>query len=463
VRRVLHGDCLQLMASMEAGSIDAICTDPPYGLGFMGRSWDHAVPGPEYWAEALRAAKPGAHVAAFGGTRCFHRMACAMEDAGWVIRDTLMWMYGSGFPKSLDVSKAIDRVRDDTTCVRNVCRWLRARMDERGLASRDIANRFGFHPRMVDHWAARDTDSQPTLPTLDQWDQLREMMGFGDDMDAEVYRLNMRKGEPGEAWAGREVVGTRRVPDGPGFASTLYGNTGAPLDYNDTAPATEAAKQWAGWGTALKPAWEPIILARKPLAGPVAANVQEHGTGALNVDGCRVGDGEDRGRWPANVILDPEAGAMLDAHADEAPARFFYCAKASRREREAGLHHRTATNVNDGRATSIDNPYQRGDTQRRNTHPTVKPVSLMRWLVRLITPPGGLVLDPFTGSGTTGMAAALEGLRFVGCEMEAEYVEIARARIAHVEADPGGWMEMPEEEPEDDRQPSLLDLMEAAE
>ena len=339
--RLLTGDCRELMAAMPAASVDAIVTDPPYGLAFMGKGWDHAVPGVEFWTEALRVAKPGTHLLAFGGTRTYHRLACAIEDAGWEIRDCLSWLYGSGFPKS---------------------------------------------------------------------------------------------------------------HNGP----------------------------WGG--TALKPAWEPIIMARAPLAGTVAANVAAHGTGGLNIDGCRIAvnpvvdasqlrtmtrsrretaDGwglstvqgdtpqvvRADGRWPANVALDEDAAAMLDAQTgtvgggfgvrgggasgewnptDRATARgqtirgggevvgygdtggasrFFYCAKASRSEREAGT---------DG-----------------NGHPTVKPVALMRWLVRLVTPAGGVVLDPFTGSGTTGVAAVQEGRRFIGCEREAEYVEIARRRIAH--------------------------------
>ncbi|OHD23894.1 MAG: hypothetical protein A2Y38_20330 [Spirochaetes bacterium GWB1_59_5] len=291
-------------------------------------------------------------------------------------------------------------------------------------------------------------------------------------------------GRPEQSTAG--LVGTQTFAERVGMSANL------------TAPATSAARQWSGWGTALKPAWEPIALARKPLIGTVAANVLAHGTGGINVDGCRIGD-EDLsaqwrrtwnentgplgqlyaqhsrditktrpvGRWPANVILDEAAGALLDeqsgmlrpgwvsgaahrglgymtASAHEAdgtrPARqldgggasrFFYCAKASRSEREAGLESFEARNVNDGRETSIDNPYQRGDTLRKNMHPTVKPQSLMRWLCRLVTPPGGLVLDPFCGSGSTGCGALLEGFRFIGIDSDLESVRIARARLAH--------------------------------
>jgi hypothetical protein len=242
------GDMREVLASFEPNSIDSVVTDPPYGLSFMGKGWDRGVPGVEFWQEALRVAKPGAHLLAFGGTRTYHRLMCAIEDAGWEIRDCIMWVYGSGFPKSHNVGKAIDR----------------------------------------------------------------------------------------EAGAEREVVGNN--PNHRAISGTLYegvyqgGNTGAATI---TAPATDAAKQWEGWGTALKPAWEPIIVARKPLEGTVAQNVLEHGTGGINIDGCRVGVpmvgrtgehncGQPRanlygkastayrhgdvvpglGRWPANLIHD---------------------------------------------------------------------------------------------------------------------------------------------------------------
>lgn len=339
---VWHGDCIQGMNMSTPDSIDAIVCDPPYGLGFMGKKWDDLPPGLP-WAQAcMRVLKPGGHLLAFGGTRTYHRLTCAIEDAGFEIRDCICWMYGSGFPKSLNVSKAIDKAA------------------------------------------------------------------------------------------------------GPSI---------------ETAPATAAAAAWTGWGTALKPAHEPIVLARKPLTGTVAATVLQHGTGALNIDGCRIatdenlnggtyssggnqfglpGDNRNKrgqgmfaegagrlpgqyeppsGRWPANVVLDPDAGALLDEQTGILPtspvqppfigaSRFFYCAKASSKERSAGL-------------------------ENRNGHPTVKPVAFMRYLCRLVTPPGGRVLDPFCGSGSTGIAAVLEGFNFIGLEREADYVEISRARIAH--------------------------------
>ena len=391
-----HADCLDAMREMPADSIDAIVTDPPYGLEFMGKNWDRGAPGVPFWTEALRVAKPGAHLVAFGGTRTFHRLAVAIEDAGWGVRDCLSWLYGSGFPKSLDVSKALDKA---------------AGVEREVVGQSDYAARANKVSRAI---------------------------------------------EPGGGV--RYSEDTRLI----------------------TAPATDAARQWQGWGTALKPAWEPIILARKPLVGTVAGNVLAHGTGALNIDGCRIGTtdnlnggayseggrgglpGDERegvaagmfaegggripggfsqpaGRWPANVALDEEAAAVLDkqtgtlvsgvpgrrrkphettsmagtvgmldrdevGYADSGGAsRFFYTAKASRSERGEG-----------------------------NTHPTVKPLALMRWLVRLVTPIGGLVLDPFAGSGTTGVAALEEGFMFVGIEREAEYAEIARKRLEGV-------------------------------
>lgn len=387
----LHlGDCIATMRSMPAESVDSIVTDPPYELGFMGKTWDASgiAYNVEMWREALRVLKPGGHLLAFSGSRTYHRMVVAIEDAGFEVRDQIMWVYGSGFPKSLDVSKAIDKAAG---------------------AEREVVGERTFFGKAAQDWKDKGGD-------------------------------NFNVGGPSSA----------------GLTKTV----------GITAPATDAARQWQGWGTALKPAHEPICVARKPLVGTVAANVLAHGTGAINVDGCRVGtEGGTRltqitkkgdgiyeggvntgafgdvvpglGRWPANLIHDgsdevlaafPQAkgqqGALTGAEpssktanafgefAGRSPseprsdtgsaARFFYCAKASKSDRGEG-----------------------------NVHPTVKPTDLMRYLCRLVTPPGGLVLDPFTGSGSTGKAAVLEGFRFVGCELSPEYLAIARARIEH--------------------------------
>ena len=390
---LLHGDCLELLRALPDSSVDAVVTDPPYGLAFMGKRWDYDVPSVDIWAECLRVLKPGGHLLAFAGTRTQHRMAVRIEDSGFEIRDMIAWVYGSGFPKSLDVSKAIDKA----------------------------------------------------------------------------------------AGAEREVVGAnptyRRIQE-------QAANYNLQRNPNITAPATEAAKQWQGWGTALKPALEPITVARKPLSGTVAETVLEHGTGAINVDGCRVstneslsrsrngvnnlfsglgsqdGSNNPEGRWPANLIHDgsdevtglfPVTGASKAAprnnqikdefftgkkptitygHDDDggSAARFFYCAKASKADRDEGCELFDEVRRTDGRTTEHHVPNLR-TTARKNHHPTVKPTDLMRYLCRLVTPPGGVVLDPFMGSGSTGKAAILEGFRFIGCEREADYVEIARARI----------------------------------
>lgn len=406
------GDCLDVLQTLADNSVDSVVTDPPYGLSFMGREWDYDVPSVEIWAECLRVLKPGGHLLAFAGTRTQHRMCVRIEDAGFDIRDMIAWVYGSGFPKSLDVSKAINRAVG---------------------AEREVIG--------VDPQAARRNKTTSK---------------FSD------------------------VYGS--INDAPS----------CPL----TAPATEAAQQWDGWGTALKPALEPITMARKPLDGTVAANVLRHGTGGLNINGCRVGDaggtskaGIDRGaptlnafgdglntsscgkaieglgRWPANLIHDgseevlaafPESdgsgsartlkrgeredewgmgslpGELRDAGKGSA-ARFFYCAKSSKKDRNEGLDSFTPQTTSDGRAVAADNAHQHGKTERANHHPTVKPTDLMRYLCRLVTPPGGVVLDPFAGSGSTGKGALLEGFQFIGIERELEYWLIAHARLTVID------------------------------
>jgi site-specific DNA-methyltransferase (adenine-specific) len=512
--RVLVGSCLDRLKDLPDASIDSIVTDPPYELGFMGKQWDASgvAYNVELWRECLRVLKPGGHLLAFGGTRTYHRMAVAIEDAGFEIRDSIHWMYGSGFPKSLDVSKAIDKAAG---------------------AEREVT--------------------------------------------------------------GHRITGTMTSQNGTMNAGNgwLGGQTVVPV----TAAATDAAKQWEGWGTALKPAHEPIVVARKPMAGTVAANVLEHGTGALNIDGCRVGfvsDADEReskdknrhadfgtepggnnvygdystvprtnynppGRWPANIVLTHAADCRLlaaggtetvremgtvsdmrggnygqdkEAYADrpklerevtsykDTPAvwscvpgcpvaeldrqsgvsksqttrfqvngrsggilgsegaprdyvgghndtggasRFFtvtewdevpflYVAKPGKKERNAGLDGLPESankfgnqkNGNDSGDRSVNDKFT--TAPRQNHHPTVKPVALMRHLVRLVTPPGGVVLDPFLGSGTTAVAAELEGFRWVGCEMTAEYLPIIKGRVkhAHDQAQKPKQMELPE-------------------
>jgi hypothetical protein len=472
------------MRGLPADSVDAVVTDPPYELGFMGKSWDSAGVSydPATWAEALRVLKPGGHLLAFGGSRTYHRIAVAIEDAGFEIRDSLMWIYGSGFPKSLDVSKAMDKRRNDRGAVEQVREFLHTAWKRSGLKSSAVDAHFGFKGSMSGpHWFYKT--SQNTVPTWDQWLELQRLLGFGTEMDQTVLELNGRKGTPGEAWAEREVVGH--------FKSSLGGTVAAGERNQDvieehrnkvvplTTPATEEAKQWEGWGTALKPSHEPIVLARKPLIGTVAENVLAHGTGALNIGASRIGDdsittshtvrpagdalvglgakatGETSthiGRWPANTLWDEEAAAQLDASTPAQPSRFFYVAKPGKRERNAGLDELPQGFLGGGDTASPTSnrkcllcglvrfaakrcecpaPQWAEAGKQANTHPTVKPIALMRYLIKLVTPPGGVVLDPFLGSGTTACAAVLEGFDYIGIEQTPEYADIAEARIAH--------------------------------
>jgi site-specific DNA-methyltransferase (adenine-specific) len=414
--QILHGNNLDILPTLADNSIDSIVTDPPYELGFMGKKWDSSgiAYSVELWQQCLRVLKPGGHLLSFGGTRTYHRVAVAIEDAGFELRDSIAWLYGSGFPKSLDVSKAIDK----------------------------------------------------------------------------------------QAGADREVIG--RNPNSREQATkknTLYESGTVGKTAFDTAPSTLEAQQWQGWGTALKPAFEPVIVARKPIEGTVANNVLKWGTGGLNIDGSRIGteggtarDGKanqpndsgwanmrghgiaelNTGRWPANIILDPYTAELLDEqsgttrsssgitkivnsgnshwsandggkfdagksrefqeYGDSGGAsRFFYVAKASKRDRNEGLEDLEAKQVfgdDGGTYQGLSN----SNKPSNNFHPTVKPTSLMEYLIKLVTPPNGTVLDPFTGSGSTGKAAILQGFDFIGIEMTEEYLPIIEGRLKHAEA-----------------------------
>lgn len=464
--RILQGDCREVLKTLADDSVDACVTDPPYGIGFMGKQWDTFKPGTarqaermvkgepivsdnpnvngrrrapaispsqiaydesrdgrlrfqlwtEEWArQVYRVLKPGGHLLCSGAPRSYHRMACGIEDAGFEVRDCVLWLFGQGFPKSLNVCKAIDR--------------------ELG-------------------------EPQP-------------VSGIGDAVDRTALDTG---GGTGKA------------------------KNGLKSEFIKTAPNTAHASQWQGWGTALKPAWEPVLLARKPLIGTVAENVLKHGTGALNIDGCRIDaasgsgvwgssnrscqdgrmfnaspDGEDfrsqqhpKGRWPANVIHDGsgcvvsgfpiEAGAAAPVHrrngdkfvtlygafkgdVDEegstfhgdtgSAARFFYVPKADRADRDDGLAGFDKKPILWSSGEQSPGTFQSPNTERaaRNFHPTVKPTDLMRYLCELVTPPGGVILDPFLGSGSTGRGAVIGGFDFIGIEKEDKYIEIARARI----------------------------------
>ena len=440
----LHlGDCLETLRTMPDNSVDSIVTDPPYGLSFMGKRWDYDVPSVEIWAECLRVLKPGGHLLAFAGTRTQHRMAVRIEDAGFEIRDMIAWVYGSGFPKSLDVSKAIDKIDAAEAQERRrlvFTAWVRSQ----GVTSRQIDEATGTN--MGGHYTT--AASQPAIMTREHLEACRHLF---DDVPEWVEREADQRTVESENFKRREVLAERTMTQGGGNALQLRAGELREVEANITAPATDAARQWQGWGTALKPALEPITVARKPLVGTVAANVLQHGTGALNIDGCRVaaekatgwkGDGsklyegglsreggearpQDAGRWPANLIHDGSEPADLLGEA----ARFFYCAKASKRDRDEGLEGFELKQTHDRKPDGKSKLEFSSQRPRANTHPTVKPTDLMRYLCRLVTPPGGTVLDPFTGSGSTGKAARLEGFKFIGCEMSPEYLEIARARI----------------------------------
>jgi len=503
---ILEGDCRETLKTLAAESVSSIVTDPPYEIGFMGKGWDGSgvANDPTLWAECFRVLKPGGHVLAFGATRTYHRMACAIEDAGFEIRDSIHWVYGSGFPKSHNVSKGIDRKRYKPSEVLEVTAWIRETARKAGVSGGQIDGAFGF-AGMAGHWMS--IASQPAVPTLEQVPLLLDLLGHTVEtvpprIGHLLLELNGRKGQPGAAWYDREIIGTNNTTV---LAVAPGENRERPPTVLDiTAPATDDAKQWEGWGTALKPAHEPIVMARKPFTGTVASNVLEHGTGALNIDGARIGVAdwgqpvEGTGRWPANVILthnlecesgecmpdcpareiDQQSGQSISTkgrpadtkppaiihdyghglhpdrpnagHTDSGGASRYYAQpewapgdyhasiytpKAGKKERNAGLDGMPEKRPDNRTATGMGTFEQKGVASQSNHHPTVKPVALMRYLIKLVTPSGGLVLDPFLGSGTTAVAAILEGYDWIGCEITAEYLPIIEARCANAMSD----------------------------
>ena len=477
--QLINNDCIAAMKEMSDNSVDSIVTDPPYELGFMGKSWDSSgiAFNLDVWREALRVLKPGGHLIAFSGSRTYHRMAVAIEDAGFEIRDQIMWVYGSGFPKSHNVSKGIDKRGGATANFEEFRDAVKKAMKEQGLKTSALADALGNF--MISHYLT--AGSQPAIPNYRDFKIIRDFVNLGDSFN-HLFA----------AEAEREVVGSKKSGIGTAFGEGEWAS-GQAQDVDITAPATAAAKQWDGWGTALKPAHEPMVLARKPLIGTVANNVLTYGTGGLNIDGSRVGsegmggyevkfslgrrtsDGGEHsdfiattstGRFPANFIHDgsdevvalfpdtkpskqsnrgigfnnseiygdgnPEFDTLRGFADSGSAARFFYCAKASKRDRNEGLDGFEAKRDHDGREDGNppgSNPRNRTNDKKVNHHPTVKPTTLMQYLVRLVTPPNGTVLDPFMGSGSTGKACAYEGFDFIGIEQSAEYIEIAQARI----------------------------------
>ncbi len=417
MKKIIHANNIDYLRKLKDNSVDSVVTDPPYGISFMGKKWDYDVPSVELWQEVFRVLKPGGHMLVACGTRTQHRMAVNIEDAGFEIRDIVAWVYGSGFPKSMDVSKALDK-----------------------------------------HLGAE-----------------REVVGKG------------KSGKTSHAFQSEET--------------TTAG------EYDLTKPSTDQAKQWQGWGTALKPAMELWTLARKPLKGTVAQNILEYGVGGINIDGCRVEtlEGEltprnnkvgqngvfnasggyvepnEKGRFPANFIHDgseeveklfPDSNGgtgetkvyesyendihfnasknvIRNSYADSGSAsRFFYVAKASKEERNFGLYDfeevelrggggrvkqgYDENNEEDMRLKKSAQAFGAVKAKKKNIHPTVKPIDLMRYLVRMITPPNGICLDPYLGSGTTAIACEMEKFDYIGIELDEQYVEIAKARVGAV-------------------------------
>jgi len=410
---LLKGDCLDKLKELQDNSIDSVVTDPPYEIGFMGKGWDDSgiANNPELWKEVLRVLKPGGHLLSFSHSRTYHRQAVAVEDAGFEIRDQIMWIYGSGFPKSHNIGKSVDKLQGNE----------------------------------------------------------REVVG--------------------ETKAGKTALGQ---------------NSGWNSHENRTEiEITKGNSPYEGWGTALKPAHEPIVMARKPLSEKtIVKNVLEHGTGGINIDGCRVDNSDmkvpdnaneiqtdkpkhhsgamtgtigkmqvhnSQGRFPANIIFDEEAGKILDKQSGVrkgfasqncnnqqlyggnalnksstirdgfkegyndtgGASRFFYCPKASKKDRNEGVEHLEVKRPDTRTDKGMGSFTEKGVQPQSNFHPTVKPTDLMAYLVRMVTPKGGTVLDPFMGSGSTGKASVREGFNFVGIEREDEYMEIAKTRIEH--------------------------------
>ncbi|WP_370640030.1 DNA methyltransferase [Corallococcus sp. AS-1-12] len=444
------GDAAHVAQVLAPDSIDSIVTDPPAGIGFMGREWDSDRGGREQWIgwlagvmrEALYVLKPGGHALVWALPRTSHWTATALEDAGFEVRDIIMHLFGTGFPKSLDVAQAIDKQRDDRQAILAVTRWIAEARDRAGLTNAQIDAVFGLNG-MAGHWTTQG--AQPYVPHEDYWPTLLELLGVNEvpeEIRSLAERLISDKGKPGPDWFRRPVTGTHTAAAaGTRWrANNGFKSNPTPSSRRDV-PATDAARKWQGWGTALKPAAEHWILARKPLAGTVAKNVLHHGTGALNIDGCRTLERPSSsrttdgglGRWPSNVTLDEDAAALLPGSA----SRVCYVAKPSRAERDAGCQHlprRTGAEACGRTEDSAGLKSPRAGANSgggHNFHPTVKSIALMRWLCRLVTPPGGVVLDLFAGSGSTGIAALADGFEFIGIEREPEYLALARARIEH--------------------------------
>ncbi len=412
---VYCGDLREVLPHLDV-KVDHVVTDPPYGLSFMGKGWDAQVPGSDFWERIGEVCKPGSMLLSFGGTRTWHRLACAIEYAGWEIRDTLMWLFGQGFPKCGDIGKLIDKSggcglpKDDRLAF---AAELRQKREVAGLTRAALAARFPQYKEITKNWERTDVGFR--VPNEVDYQKLVDRLGISESWRSKIRAEDKRRCI--------ENVSIDRRDDGTVYALAHDGSR-----YEST---TDAAQPWIGRAMVLKPAWEPIILAMKPLDGTVANNALVHGVAGLNIDACRIGtekrfnppagnkggtaalnmgvrgmpqDAEGReaiGRWPANVLLDEETAAQLDAQAGVGKSRFFYVGKTTKKERSPG-----------------------------NDHSTVKPLDLMKYLVMLLAPPGGgLLLDPFAGSGTTLLAAKTLGQKCIGVELDPHYCEIIASRL----------------------------------
>ena len=425
----------------------------------------------------MRVLKPGGHMAVFAGARTQDLMGLSIRLAGFEIRDTLGWVYGSGFPKSMDVSKAIDKQRNDKQETLAVTSRLSELASAAGISRKDVDSHMGTSD--MGGWWLSTLPHRCVVPSVENWAKLRDFIPGAHELDAEVWRLNGRKGKPGEAWEKREVVGssTNGIAGGTGEHAGKVGAYGFRKEFNLTTAASDAAKQWDGWGTALKPAIEPIILARKPLDGTVANNVLAHGVGGLNIDACRVSTDDDTsrppgkiggnttwdlsgrsepsvshaaGRFPANVLLDEHAAKEMDKQSGHIPPSR-RVAKRDYIYENTGEFLNNFASYSKGRvlghsdsggasrffpvfkyqakAPKRERPVIEREDGSKIQHPTVKPVALMEWLVELITPPGGVVLDPFAGSGTTLQAAINKGFTPIGIEQDADYIKLIEKRL----------------------------------
>ena len=521
-----HGNNKDVLKEIADCSIDSVVTDPPYEIGFMGRNWDASgiANNPDMWREVLRVLKPGGHLLAFGATRTYHRMTTAIEDAGFEIRDSIHWIYGTGFPKSHDIAKGIDKRGGNGHLTEQVAAMLKQCRIAHDLTVREADKLFCGGTSNWSWYEGRPRGTRaPTNDMIEKiiavWPETKDLL---DQMLA----------------AEREVVGQGKSGVAGAFGEENWASIeGLVRDdvYDITANATDSAKTWDGWGSALKPAHEPIVIARKPLVGTtLAENVLLYGTGGLNIAAARIESGDEYhtqcnrqtgdhfsvasgknvrdtifapssgGRFPTNVIFDTDAADLLDKqtgtlksgtllpthkrdeskrdvygsyngyeptqtfmanegggsrffkivqHDPESASPFYYCAKPSKSEKNAGLGEFDDVR---GSTEQFDSRWKDGDGDERkpvtkNAHPTVKPVQLMRYLCKLVTPPGGTVLDPFCGSGTTGIAAILEGFRPVLIELTDEYIPLIKARLQHAVDNPEAFVhtrdfEIPSEE-----------------